>query len=170
MPSAVPDAAGNNPAGGAKPDEATIPKAGDAVAKTAHWTPPKRYHFVMDAFTGLALGGNDPVAFFVDGTVRLGNPDHETDWGGTTWHFLNEGNLAAFKQNPEVYAPQFGGRCAYALSQGLLVEGQPQFFLLYRDRLYLFANAGYRAAFLTNPDAFLAEDKRVWPDLTRGEP
>jgi len=164
------------PVTGAKPEDApkaeegTIPAAGDTAAKAAHWTPPKRYHFVMDAFTGLALGGNDPVAFFVDGEARVGSSDHELDWGGTTWHFVNEGNLVAFKQNPEVYAPQFGGRCAFALSQGLLVEGMPQFFVIRRDRLYLFANAGYRAAFLTNPDALASEAAREWPLLTRGEP
>jgi YHS domain-containing protein len=167
MPAPV---AGTKPEDASKPDEGTIPKAGDLAARTAHWVPPKRYHFVMDALTGLAMGGIDPVAFFVDGELREGIKDHELDWGGTTWHFVNDGNLSAFKLNPEVYAPRFGGRCAFGLSQGLLVEGQPQFFVIHRDRLYLFANAGYRAAFLSNPDALAAEAEREWPLLTRGQP
>jgi YHS domain-containing protein len=151
----------------AKADEGTIPRPG---APVANWVPPKRYHFVMDAYTGLAMGGNDPVAFFVDGGPRQGSSEHQLDWGGTTWHFVNDGNLSAFKTTPEVYAPKFGGRCAFALSRGMLVEAQPQFFVIYRDRLYLFANAGFRAAFLTNPDAIAAEAERQWPVLGRGEP
>lgn len=161
MPSQVP---------GGKPGDASKPDAEDVAPKPAQWVPPKRYHFVADTYTGLAIGGNDAVAFFVDGEPRQGSPDHELDWGGTTWHFLNEGNLAAFKQSPEIYAPRFGGRCAFALSQGLLVEGMPQFFVVHRDRLYLFANAGYRAAFLTNPDALARQAEQEWPVLTRGEP
>jgi hypothetical protein len=161
---------GSKPGDGGAPAAGAAPEANDAAPKPVLWAPPKRYHFVMDTFTGLALGGNDPVAFFVDGHPRLGSPDHELDWGGTTWQFLNEGNLDAFKQNPEIYAPRFGGRCAYALSQGLYVEGMPQFFVIHRDRLYLFANAGYRAAFLTNPDALADEAARQWPILTRGQP
>ncbi|MDR3374273.1 MAG: YHS domain-containing (seleno)protein [Ancalomicrobiaceae bacterium] len=134
------------------------------------WVPPKRYHFLMDTYTGLALGGNDPVAYFVDGMPREGLAEHELDWGGTTWHFANEGNLAAFRQNPEVYAPRFGGRCAFAMSEGLSVEGQPQFFVIHRDRLYLFANAGNRVAFLTDPDGYAVEATRQWAEVVRSEP
>ncbi len=146
------------------------PDANEMAVKPVHWVPPKRYHFLMDTYTGLAMGGIDPVTFFVDGEPRRGSNDYELDWGGTTWNFVNEGNMLAFKQNPEVYAPKFGGRCAYGLSQGLTVEAQPRFFVIFHNRLYLFANAGYRAAFLTNPDALSAEAERLWPILARGEP
>ena len=125
MPAPV---AGAKPGDAPKSGESSIAPAGDLASKLAHWTPPKRYHFIMDALTGLAMGGNDPVAFFVDGEPREGSGDHELDWGGTSWHFLNDGNLNAFKLNPEVYAPRFGGRCAFALSQGLMVEGTAAVF------------------------------------------
>ncbi len=134
------------------------------------WVPPKRYHFLSDLYTGLAIGGIDPVAYFVDGAVRAGVAEHELDWGGTTWHFVNEGNLAAFRLNPEVYAPKFGARCAYAMAQGISAEGRPEYFAIHRDRLYLFANAANRTAFLANPDALAAEADRVWPGLMRFEP
>lgn len=162
------------PDAGAKPvphaGEATEAKPDPAAAAVKAWTPPKRYHFVIDAYTGLAMGGVDPVQIYVDGQIQAGLREHELDWGGATWHFTNEGNMAAFQHDPEVYAPKFGGRCAYALSQGLLVEGQPNFYVLYREHLYLFASAANRAAFLTNPDAYAQEDERQWPLLSRGEP
>ncbi|MDR3497113.1 MAG: YHS domain-containing (seleno)protein [Ancalomicrobiaceae bacterium] len=153
----------------------TAPADAKAEAETqpepaTQWVAPKRYHFLTDTYTGLALGGNDPVAYFTDGVPTEGSSEHELDWGGTTWHFVNEGNLAAFQQNPEVYAPRFGGRCAYAMSEGLSVEGQPWFFVIHRDRLYLFASAGNRIAFLTDPDGIATEAVRQWPDVVRGEP
>ena len=159
---ANPAPAAEKPAPGAKTD--------DRRAKLAAWVPPKRYHFIEDTFTGLAIGGNDPVSFYVDGEPREGSADFQLDWGGTTWHFVNEGNQAAFKQHPEVYAPLFGGRCAYAMSQGIAAEGAPQFYVIYHDRLLLFANAGNRAAFMTNPDILLEEAERVWPSVVRNEP
>lgn len=142
---------------------------GPAASQKA-WTPPKRYHFVTDTYTGLAMGGVDPVQIYVDGQVVRGLREHEFDWGGATWHFTNEGNMAAFQHDPEVYAPKFGGRCAYALSQGLLVEAQPNFYVIYHEHLYFFANAANRAAFLINPDAFAQEAERQWPIMSRGEP
>lgn len=157
-------------AGKPEPNAATVPHGDDAATKARAWKPQKRYHFILNTYTGLAMGGDDPVQIFVDGRVLPGTPEHELDWGGATWQFANEGNLAAFQHDPEVYAPQFGGRCAFALSQGLLVEAHPQFYALYHQRLYLFANAGNRAAFLTNPDALVAEAERQWPILSRGEP
>jgi YHS domain-containing protein len=154
-----------------------VPHEGDArsaqpdpAAALKAWTPPKRYHFVTDIYTGLAMGGADPVQIYVNGQVQQGLREHELDWGGATWHFTNEGNMAAFQHDPEVYAPKFGGRCAYALSQGLLVEAQPNFYIIYHEHLYFFANAANRAAFLTNPDAFAQEAERQWPILSRGEP
>jgi YHS domain-containing protein len=164
------------PTDAAKPAEGatTVPGATegetDVAAKSKAWRRPTRYHFVVDAYTGLAMGGADPVQIFVNGQVTAGSRDFETDWGGATWHFTNEGNLAAFQHDPEVYAPKFGGRCAFALSQGLLVEARPQLYLIFHEHLYLFANAGNRAAFLTNPDAYLQEAERQWPILSRGEP
>lgn len=161
------------PAENAKPvphEGEAKPAEPDPAAALKAWTPLKRYHFVTDTYTGLAMGGADPVQIYVNGQVEQGLREHELDWGGATWHFTNEGNMAAFQHDPEVYAPKFGGRCAYALSQGLLVEAQPNFYVIYHEHLYFFANAANRAAFLTNPDAFAQEAERQWPILSRGEP
>jgi hypothetical protein len=39
--------------------------------------------------------------------------------------------------DPDAYAPQYGGYCAYAMTMGHLVPSQPEAFTLYRNRLYL---------------------------------
>ena len=58
---------------------------------------------VNDRHTGLAIHGFDPVAYFVGGTAALGNDEFEHTFGGVAWRFCNEGNLAAFIADPELY-------------------------------------------------------------------
>lgn len=128
-------------------------------------TPKPRLIWLADRTTGLALGGFDPVAYFLDGRAVEGAPAHELDWGGTTWRFADEGSLAAFRDAPEVYAPLYGGRCAFAVAAGRPTEGSPIHFLIWHDRLLLFADAVSRAAFLADPDRLFAEAQRRWPAL-----
>jgi hypothetical protein len=124
-----------------------------------------RRHLVVDPVSGLALGGFDTVAYFVDGAPRRGVPEHQIDWHGAAWLFVNEGNLAAFRERPDVYAPVFGGYCAFAVSKGRPAEGNPLHFALVDDRLYLFASASNRLAFLEGGAPLLAEAVRRWPAI-----
>ena len=64
---------------------------------------------VVNRYTGLAIDGFDPVAYFVDAKPKLGRPELELRSGGVTWRFQNEGNRSAFAADPAVYAPRFGG-------------------------------------------------------------
>src|SRR3954463_10776658 len=57
---------------------------------------------VVDPNRGLALSGFDPVAYFTDGKPLMGRGDLEMSFAGATWRFRNEGNRAAFAENPEV--------------------------------------------------------------------
>ena len=67
---------------------------------------------------GIAIDGWDTVAYFTeDGAVR-GVPEFSHEWDGATWLFSSAANRDLFASNPEAYAPEFGGWCAYALSQG----------------------------------------------------
>lgn len=127
--------------------------------------PKPRVPFLADRLSGVALGGYDPVLYFLEDRAVLGQARHQFDWGGTTWWFRNEGDLAAFRGAPEVYAPLFAGRCAFAVAAGRPAEGSPLHHLVWRGRLLLFADAVSRRAFLEAPDRLLAEAERRWPAL-----
>jgi hypothetical protein len=43
-----------------------------------------------------------------------------------------------FKADPVRYAPQFAGFCAVALTRGEVEEGNPEYWLVSEDKLYLF--------------------------------
>ncbi|WP_246329421.1 YHS domain-containing (seleno)protein [Chthonobacter rhizosphaerae] len=120
---------------------------------------------VHDPYTGLALGGYDPVAYFTDGAAVRGR-GIEVVWDGGYWRFANPGNAAAFAAAPTVYAPLFGGHCAASLARGALQPGDPEIFLIHRSRLLFFARAADRDAFLADPDGQLGRAFERWPTLS----
>jgi hypothetical protein len=120
---------------------------------------------VANRFTGLAIEGYDPVAYFVLGAPIKGLPDFEANQAGAVWRFHNEGNRASFVAHPEVYGPQFGGYDPTDIARGVIVAGNPRFFLVTEDRLYLFALEANRDAFASEPEHFLAQARERWPAL-----
>jgi hypothetical protein len=122
---------------------------------------------VANRYTGLAIDGFDPVAYFVDAAPKLGRADLELRGAGAVWRFRNEGNRAAFKADPEVYMPRFGGHDPIAIARGAATPGHPRIWLVANDRLYLFYNAPARAAFAEDPERAIKAAERHWPAVLR---
>ena len=122
---------------------------------------------VTDRHTGLAISGFDPVAYFTDAVPRMGLADHELASSGVTWRFRNEGNMAAFVADPEIYSPQFGGYDPVGVARGVAAAGHPQLWLIHAKRLYLFQSAETRERFSADPDAVRALADERWPDVER---
>ena len=118
---------------------------------------------VVNRFSGLAIEGFDPVAYFVDSQPVLGLPDFEAWQGGVVWRFHNDGNRASFLAHPEVYGPQFGGYDPIDVARGVTVAGNPRFWLISGQRLYLFGRKESRDAFAADPLPFLREANARWP-------
>src|SRR5512134_1991711 len=74
---------------------------------------------------GLALKGYDPVAYFNDGKAVEGSDQFTHEWNGANWRFASAEHRDAFASEPEKYAPQFGGYCAWAVSHGYTAKGDP---------------------------------------------
>ena len=111
----------------------------------------------MNRYTGLAIEGFDPVAYFVDARPVVGLPDFEASEAGAVWRFRNEGNRASFVAHPEIYGPQFGGYDPIDLARGVTVAGNPRFWLISGQRLYLFGREENRDAFAADPARLLQE-------------
>jgi YHS domain-containing protein len=58
---------------------------------------------------GVALKGYDPVAYFTMGLPVKGHKEFQFEWKNTKWLFANSEHLTLFQENPEKYAPQYGG-------------------------------------------------------------
>ncbi|MGR5457454.1 YHS domain-containing (seleno)protein, partial [Vibrio alfacsensis] len=69
-------------------------------------------------FFGKAIKGYDPVAYFTVGKPLKGDSDITYEWNGAKWYFSTQENRQQFVSNPTAYTPQYGGYCAWAVSQG----------------------------------------------------
>jgi hypothetical protein len=118
---------------------------------------------VVDLHTGLAIAGFDPVAYFVEASPTLGKGEFEYALAGAVWRFRNEGNLAAFVDDPQVYMPRFGGYDPVAVARGVGVPGNPRLWLIVESRLYLFYTPEARTAFADNAKAIVEAAARNWP-------
>lgn len=120
---------------------------------------------VVNRFSGVAIEGFDPVAYFVDGGPEQGTAEFEANFWGAVWRFRNEGNRASFLAHPEIYGPQFGGYDPADIARGVTVAGNPRFFVISAQRLYLFSREANRDAFAADPERFLYDVGKRWPAL-----
>jgi len=97
-----------------------------------------------------------------------GLPDFEAREAGAVWRFRNEGNRASFVAHPEIYGPQFGGYDPVDLGRGVTYAGNPRFWVVTGQRLYLFGREENRDAFAAAPGRFLKDAAVRWPALERG--
>jgi hypothetical protein len=125
---------------------------------------------VVDRFSGLAISGYDPVAYFTDGRPLSGSGDFEAELAGAVWRFRNVGNRAAFLERPDVYMPRFGGYDPVGLARGVALPGNPELWLIRDQRLYLFYSADDRDAFVDDGDSLAASADESWPVVERKLP
>ena len=98
------------------------------------------------------LDGNDPVAL-VQGQATPGKPELVETIGEWRYLFSSESTRKQFQADSRRYGVQFGGAC---MNMGPLTgRGAPHLFKVHRGFSYLFASAGCRTAFATDPDNFI---------------
>jgi hypothetical protein len=119
----------------------------------------------VNRFSGLAIEGFDPVAYFTDACPKIGVADFEASEAGAVWRFRNEGNRASFVAHPDIYGPQFGGYDPTDVARGVTVAGNPRFWLISGQRLYLFGREETRNAFAADPQRLLRKANQRWPGL-----
>ena len=114
-------------------------------------------------FYGLAIKGYDPVAYFVDGQAVKGEKAYRYEWQGATWRFSSEEHKKRFIEDPEKYAPQYGGYCAWSVSQGGKVTIDPKMWKIVDGKLYLNFNSKVQEKWLEKMDYWIGQANDVWP-------
>jgi YHS domain-containing protein len=85
----------------------------------------------------VAIKGYDTVAYFTMGKALQGNNSFTFPWHGMTWHFSTKANRDLFAANPEKYAPQYDGYCAWAMSENRKAVTDPEVWKIVDGKLYL---------------------------------
>jgi YHS domain-containing protein len=113
-------------------------------------------------FSDEAINGYDPVAYFTQNKAVKGLRTFSTLWNGATWYFSSRDNLNLFIGDPEKYAPQFGGYCAYAVSKGFTANTDPNAFKVINDKLYLCAEPKILNEWLKGGQESLRKSEKNW--------
>lgn len=104
-----------------------------------------------------AIRGYDPVAYFTDGKPVAGTDAYVYDWMGAKWKFASAEHLAAFKAEPQKYAPQYGGYCAYGVAKDHLVKIEPDAWKIVDGKLYLNYDSDVQAKWLKDVPGYIHE-------------
>lgn len=111
-----------------------------------------------------AVGGYDAVSYFqANGNPTKGKRAFKFKYKGADWYFVSQQNLDLFKKEPEKYAPQFGGYCAYALASNDTVKGDPLQYHIHDNKLYLNINAKYKKIWVADKLDYIAKGDANWP-------
>lgn len=87
----------------------------------------------------IAISGYDPVSYF-DGQPQQGDAALTSTYNDAVYQFANADNKAKFDASPEAFAPQYGGWCAVAASEGKYFPVNPETYEVSDNKLYLFYN------------------------------
>jgi YHS domain-containing protein len=85
----------------------------------------------------VAINGYDPVEYFTDNKSVMGIKKYSYKWNKAEWYFANKNHMEMFEKNPEKYAPQYGGFCAFGVTKEKLVSSDPNAWQIVDGKLYL---------------------------------
>ena len=119
----------------------------------------------INAPDGVAVHGYDAVSYFAEDGPQEGKASISTVWSGVEWRFASQENKDLFLADPEKYAPQYGGYCAWAVGRGYLADIDPQQYVIRDGRLFLNFNGVINLRFKSRLKANINTADQNWPEI-----
>jgi len=120
-----------------------------------------------DFLSDVAVGGYDAVAYFKDGKPVKGEKAFSTKYMGAEFRFATKANLDAFLKQPTAYAPQYGGYCAWAASQGYTARGDPKYWKVVNGKLYLNYDGNVQKKWEADIPGLVTKADMNWPQILK---
>jgi YHS domain-containing protein len=115
--------------------------------------------------SGKAIHGYDAVAYFTKSKAIQGNDKYVYTWNGGKWYFESADNLKAFTSNPNQYAPQYGGYCAYGMANGYKAPTEKDAWTIVNGKLYLNYNKEVQKLWIDKQAEFIDKANNNWPSV-----
>ena len=112
---------------------------------------------------GAAVHGYDVVAYFTEGKPVEGSGDYTASHDGAEYRFASAENRDLFAADPDAYAPQYGGYCAFGTAMGRKFDGDPNAWYIADNKLYLNVNKKVQERWLTDVPGFVKGADNNWP-------
>lgn len=114
---------------------------------------------------GKAINGYDPVAFFREHKAVKGRNELSYMWKDAQWLFSSKANLDSFKTDPEHYAPQYGGYCAYGTAEGHKAPTQTDTWTIVDNKLYFNYNSKVKESWMKDQQALIKKADTQWVNI-----
>ncbi|MCG8359513.1 MAG: YHS domain-containing protein [Kiloniellales bacterium] len=114
---------------------------------------------------GVALRGDDAVALATGLKVTPGRAEYTVEHDGVAYYFASRETMRRFAVDPERYAPQYGGFCAFGVAIGKKLDASPRFADIVDGKLYVFLNALAFEKYEDNKAGTLAQAEANWPTM-----
>ena len=112
-----------------------------------------------------AVGGYDVVAYFTDNAAVEGMVSITAEHDGASYRFASAAHRDAFLADPARYLPQYGGYCAYAVSQGHTASVDPEAWTIVDGKLYLNYSREVRAIWQSDVPRHIRLADGNWPGV-----
>ncbi|KIF49638.1 YHS domain-containing (seleno)protein [Vibrio owensii] len=113
----------------------------------------------------LAIKGYDPVAYFTDNGPAQGKAEYSATYNNAIYHFVNAANRDQFKADPQAYAPQYGGYCAFGVAMGKKFETDPEAWKIEGGKLYLNLDKSVQKRWLEDTQGFIQDANTNWTTI-----
>ena len=114
----------------------------------------------------VAVRGYDVVAYFTDGRPVPGRAEFEYAWQNATWRFDSAAHRDLFAKTPDKYAPQYGGFCAWAVSQNYTAPIDPKAWTIVDGRLFLNYSLKVQDTWSRERTTNIVKADGYWPALS----
>jgi YHS domain-containing protein len=116
---------------------------------------------------GVAIRGYDPIAYFAEMKPVKGSPEFHAEYQGSTFYFSSAANRDTFAANPDKFAPQYGGYCAFGMAKGYKAVIAPAAFTVVDDKLYLNYSESVRSQWKLDIPGYIRKAHENWPDVKK---
>jgi YHS domain-containing protein len=116
------------------------------------------------------MGGYDPVSYFKAGKPMRGSGYHTATYNGGAYLFATKDNKEKFVANPEKYAPQFGGYCAYGVAVGKKFYSDPNIWKIVDGKLYLNLDKDIQKKWNKDISGHIAKADTNWKSIEHKNP
>lgn len=118
--------------------------------------------------TGYAVSGHDVVAYFdlpPGGSPVRGHADITAEYNGATFAFASVANRDRFLADPDRFAPQYDGHCAYGVAGGYKVPANPTNWHVEDGKLFLNINGRVARRWVDDIPKYETQAASEWPAL-----
>ena len=116
---------------------------------------------------GVAIKGYDPVAYFTDGKPVRGSAEFTVLYKDATFRFASAAHKALFEGDPEKYAPQYGGFCAFGTAGGHKVDTDPAAFTVQDGKLYLNHSKDVQTRWKQDKPGYISKANQNWSEVEK---